>query len=186
MSVFNENQIVRQHFQQFFAGHPSNEQIWTLGPAHHDFPELRVIEFAPGPKSGLWHYVTIGAWRACVDPQLEFIIAAPAQDLRHVEQLFMTAWYHGKHHLGVGHTFPMGEPWLPGSNCDHFLVSRPYPFGPDLEICDLPESHVHALWLLPITAAEREFKMKSGLEALEQKFEDCGLMYWEDGRSSVV
>ncbi len=88
---------------------------------------------------------------------LEFMITAPARHQRHVELLFMTVWYHGHRHL-LGHTFPLGGPWLPQSNCDHFLVSKPYPFGPDLEICPLIERHTHILWLLPITRADENSK----------------------------
>ena len=46
------------------------------------------------------------------------------------------------------------------------LVSLPYPFGPELEVCQLPDGELHVLWLLPITLAEREFKVREGLEAL--------------------
>jgi hypothetical protein len=145
-----------------------------------------VVEFAPGPKSQLWVYATIGAWEARNDPRLEFVLVAPKQDLRHVELLFMAAWYHGRRALGRGHTLPIGEPWLPGSDCDFLLVSTPYPFGPNLEICNLPDGHVHILWLLPITTAEREFKVREGLEALEQRFETGALKFWLPGRGSVV
>jgi hypothetical protein len=45
---------------------------------------------------------------------------------------------------------------------------------------------VHLLWLLPITKAERDFKVERGLEALECRFDEVGLHYWEAGRDSVV
>jgi Suppressor of fused protein (SUFU) len=180
------NATVRRHLQQFFAGHSHSEHVWTLGPAHEELPRLRVVEFASGPKTGLWTYVTVGAWEACKDPRLEFLIVAPKQDQRHIELLFMAAWYHGRHGLGTGHTLPIGEPWLPGSTCDHFLVSRPYPFGPDLEICNFPDWHLHVLWLLPITAAERELKVREGCDAIEQRFEECGLEYWMPNRASTI
>jgi hypothetical protein len=186
MSNADTNASVRHHLQQFFTGHDSNEHQWTLGPTAVEFPRLRVAEFAPGPKTGLWMYATIGAWEARDDRRLEFLIAAPEQDLRHVELATMTAWYHSRHGLGTGHTLPIGEPWLRGSSCESFLVSLPYPFGPDLEICHFPGGHIHFLWLLPITAAEREFKMKEGVEALEQRFESSALEYWVPDRASVV
>ena len=74
----------------------------------------------------------------------------------------MAAWYHGRRGLGAGHTFPIGEPWLPGLTCELFLVSLPYPFGPELEVCNLSDGHLHVLWLLPITVAEREFNVREG------------------------
>jgi hypothetical protein len=88
--------------------------------------------------------------------------------------------------LGLGHTLPIGEPWLPGSNCDHLLVSLPYPWGPDLETCHVGDRHVDFLWLLPITRAEHDLKIASGLEALESLFEERGLRYWDAHRPSVA
>lgn len=186
MTEPDRNGIVRQHLRQFFAGHPCEEHIWTLGPAHDEMPRLRVAEFSPGPKIGLWVYATIGAWEALDDPLLEFLIIAPEQDQRHVELLFMAAWYHGRHGLASGHTLPIGEPWLAGSACDYFLVSLPYPFGTRLQVCNFSDCHLHVLWLLPITAGEREFKVREGLEALEQRFDACAIEYWVPGRASVV
>jgi hypothetical protein len=186
MAEADVNAVIRRHMGRFFAGHAGEEHQWALGPAVEELPRLRVAEFAPGPKTRLWVYVTIGAWEACDDPRLEFLIAAPERDPRHVELVTMAAWYHGRRGLGAGHTLPIGEPWLPGSTCEFFLVSLPYPFGPALEVCNFPGGHLHVLWLLPITAAEREFKVREGVEALEQRFDACALEYWVPGRASAV
>lgn len=180
------NEVVRRHLREFFAGHENTEHQWTLGPAPDELPRLRVSEFSPGPRTGLWVYASIGAWEARADPRLEFVLAAPVPDQRHVELVTMVTWYHGRRGLGVGHTLPIGEPWLPGSACEFFLVSLPYPFGPQLEVCNFAGWHLHVLWLLPITAAEREFKVREGVEALEQRFDACGLQYWAPDRPSPV
>lgn len=47
---------------------------------------------------------------------------------------------------------PIGEPWVPGSPCDHLLISLAYFHGPDLEHCPLPEGHARMLWTLPVTS----------------------------------
>lgn len=186
MAKSDPNAVVRKHLRRFFAGHACEVHQWTLGRAVDELPRLRVAEFTPGPKTGLWVYVTIGAWEVCDDPRLEFLIAAPNRDQRHVELVTMAAWYHGQYKLGTGHTLPIGEPWLPGSSCEFFLASLPYPFGPDLEVCNVAGTHLHVVWLLPITATEREFKVREGVEALEQRFDECGLEYWVPDRASVV
>jgi hypothetical protein len=186
MTEADVNAVIRQHLRRFFAGHACEEHQWKLGRAVEELPRLRVAEFAPGPKTGLWVYVTIGAWKAPRIPRLEFLIAAPERDQRHVELATMAASYHGDYGLGRGHTVPLGEPWLPGSTCEFFLVSLPYPFGPKLEVCDLSGGHLHVLWLLPITAAEREFKVREGVESLEQRFDACALEYWTPDRASAV
>jgi hypothetical protein len=179
---------IRRHLSTFFAGHRIEEHYWTVGPDRvlDAMADFRVAEIAPGPVTGLWVYASIGTWEARADPRLEFILVAPEQDLRQVELVTMIAWYHRTDGLGIGHTLPIGEPWLPGSKCDHFLVSLPFPFGPKLEECNFQDWHLHYLWLLPITKAEREFKVKEGQEALEERFDDVALEYWKPDRASVV
>jgi hypothetical protein len=177
---------VRQHLRRFFDTHPCKEHTWGRGPAVRDLPELRIMEFAPGLRTSLWVYATVGASEARVDSRLEFVLVAPAQDARHIELATMTAWYHLKEKLGLGHTLPIGEPWLPGSLCTSMLVSLPYPFGPELERCELVDGDVRVLWLVPITDAEKQYKNRLGVEALEQQFDAVPLEYWRPDRASVV
>jgi len=176
------------HTRDFFAGHEVADFIWPLGPTQKMWPRFRVLCVSPGPKSNLWVYVSLGAWEInrAKGSSLEFMIFAAEESPRHIELLAMTAHYHFNHNLGLGHTFPIGEPWLEGSNCNHLLVSLPYPFGPALEVCEVDGEHIHLCWLLPITLAERDFKTQYGLEALEELFDTRKLEYWSVGRASVV
>ncbi len=178
---------LRKHIQTFFQGHRYEETMWTLGPVEW-VPGLRIACIGPGPNTEFWMYVSIGAWemQRAAESTLEFFIIAPEENLRHVELLTMTAWYHGTDCLGLGHTFPIGGPWLEGSNCTFMLVSLPYTFGPMLERCEVDGTEIKLLWLLPITQAEREFKAAHGLEELEQLFEAKGVEYWNPRRASVV
>jgi hypothetical protein len=98
----------------------------------------------------------------------------------------MTVFYNRNGKLGLGHTVPIGEPWLPGSACDHLLIALPYPVGPDFQTCHVGDRHIDLLWLLPITERERTLKISSGLEALESRFEEAGLRYWKADRESIV
>jgi hypothetical protein len=111
---------------------------------------------------------------------------AATPDAEHGLEFIMTVYYHRRGQLGLGHTCPIGEPWLPGSQCDYILVSLPYPFGPELQECHVGDRHVDFLWLLPITRAEREFKLANGREARERLFDEAGLRYCEIERTSVV
>jgi len=120
---------------------------------------------------------------------LEFVMTSSEADQRLVELIAMTAYYHGgppAQRLDVGHTVPIGEPWLPGSHCDHLLVSVPYPFGPDLESCVWGGGHARLLWLLPITEAERAYKSEAGQEALEERLEQAAIVPTDVTRASVV
>jgi hypothetical protein len=179
-------EAVRTRIDTFFAGHAILERRWLLGPMVDEHPRFYVCEIGPGPRSRLWLYASVGASDLRVEPAIEFILACPAQSERGVELVTMTARYHHNEGLGNGHTLPIGEPWLPGSACDHLLVSLPYPWGPELEVVSQPGAHAHILWLLPITAAERTYKAQHGQEALEGVFETKKLKYWDVRRASLV
>lgn len=179
---------VEEHVRRFFSGQQVQAFTWAAGPVLSVNPHFRALRVAPAKTSGLWQYISVGGWAASegLGRGLEFMISTPAETPRAVELLAMVVHYHASRELGLGHTLPIGEAWLPGSPCDHLLVSLPYPFGPDLQTCHVGDLHVDVLWLLPITQAERDFKAAHGLEALEQRFDDAALEYWDVGRSSVV
>jgi hypothetical protein len=137
-------------------------------------------------------YVTAGLWDATQvhGRGPEFLRYAPtvADDV-HVETLTMVAYYHALGHghvLDLGHTVPIGRPWIPGYGCDHLLVSLPYPWDPTLENCTVPNGHIRLLWLLPITEAEKTFRRTHDLEALEQRLKTAAIIPTDPHRPSVV
>jgi hypothetical protein len=178
---------IEEHVRRFFEGHDVAARTWPLGPMRDSHPNFRVLEVSPGPKSKLWNYVSIGAVDvAGPEVRLEFLLCTTEQSERAVELVTMTGWFHSRHGLGLGHTMPIGEPWTVEASCDHFLVSRPYPYGADLEIVPAESDHVHIFWILPITKAERDYKATHGQEALEKLFESNAIRYWVPNRPSVV
>jgi hypothetical protein len=185
------DEAILAHLRRFFAGHDIQTVAWTVGPIEQRVPGFRVARIGPGPRLGLWSYVSLGCWRAThVDEHgLEFVIAATTDDPRLVELSAMNAYYHAgppSQRLDLGHTVPIGEPWLEGSSCDHYVVSVPYPYGPALEQCEWKGGHARILWLMPITEAERDFKAANGLEALEARLEAAGVNFWDPARPSTV
>lgn len=98
----------------------------------------------------------------------------------------MTAYHRADHRLDLEHSLPIGEPWLPGSHCDHLLISLPYPHGPDLEKCPLADGHARILRVLPVTAAEMEYRRTQGHEALERLFDENAIVPTDPRRPSVV
>ncbi|MDQ1748091.1 MAG: hypothetical protein QOD07_2354 [Frankiaceae bacterium] len=183
---------VADHHHRFFAGHEITERHQLVGPISKRVPDFFVHEIGPGPKYAGWTYASVGVWEAVHSPDghgLEFLLTAPERNRRLVELVAMTAYYHAGpagQRLDEGHTVPIGEPWLPGSACDHLLVSLPYPFGAELESCAWSGGHARLLWLLPITGAERDYKVEYGLEALEQRLEEAAIHPTDVGRRSVV
>jgi hypothetical protein len=148
----------------------------------------------PGGNASPYVYVTAGCWdqvHADGDGHgSEFVLITRDHTPANVLRLAMTAFYHcapdASQRLGVGHTVPCGEPWVPGAAADHLLVSVPYPFGPSFEVCAWQGGHARLLWLLPITKAERDYKAANGLEALEAKFESASIDYTDPNRPSFV
>lgn len=178
--------IVR-HLCGFFEGHEKMEERYLQGPmAKAD--EFSVLRFAPGPRTGLWTYCSVCASvpESGTDKGLEFVMLSPRSDFRIVQLVTMVGYYHRTEHLGAGHTFPIGEPWLDSSRCDCILTSVPYPFGPDLEVMRQDDQSARFVWLLPITESERKFVKEHGLEALESRFDVVALRFWEIERAAVV
>lgn len=179
---------LHQHVHAFFSGHAARRRDFDRGPIQKVLPGFHVLEVSPGPRSELWTYVSIGAsFNDDAESRLEFFMMAAQPSERHVEMLAMVAHYHRTgQRLGLGHTFGIGEPWLAESALDCVLVSKPYPYGPDLEVLNLDENHLHLLWLLPITSEERTYAVANGLEAIETLFEQSAIRYWDSNRQSVV
>jgi len=124
-----------------------------------------------------------------VEFPIELHLFSPTQSHQHIELLTTIAHYHRTGHpLNLHHTVNFGRPWLPGSLCDHGLISLPYLDGPRLELLQLSDSKhpIRCLWLLPITQSERDFKVELGTEALEQKFQSANFNYADPHRPSVV
>jgi hypothetical protein len=183
--------IVREHYETFFD-REGEELTWPHGPhgpAAHRLGAFRVLEIPPNDQTPLWTYASVGAF-ALGPPEaepLEFLLLFGHQATeRGVELVTTVAYHHHTRGLAPGHRLPLGEPWIEGATCDAFLVSAPHPFGPTLERVRVGARLVRVLWLLPITPAERRFAAQRGLEALEQRFDDAPVEYWQASRPSAV
>lgn len=186
---------VADHVREFFTGHEVAERAASHGPVEEHVPGYRALCVGPGPRYGGWSYVSTGCWDAQHEEEsghgLEFVIATSGRDEQQVADLLaMIAYYHATpdptFRLDVGHTLGIGTPWLPGSACEDLLVSLPYPFGPELERCSWEGGHARILWLLPITAAERQYSREHGVDALEQRFDEAAIEFWDPERPSAV
>jgi hypothetical protein len=184
----DSKRTVADHARDYFNGHDARMKVWPRGPMVRSHPGFNVLEFAPGPRSGFWNYVSVGAveFRPPNDTKLEFLLCADRSSERAVELVTMAAWYHETNGLGLGHTLPIGEGWVPGASCDHFLISLPYPYGPELEVVPSNGERARIAWLLPITGAERDYAATHGPEALEGLFQSNSIEYWAPDRPSVV
>ncbi|GAA4026633.1 hypothetical protein GCM10022409_08250 [Hymenobacter glaciei] len=118
---------------------------------------------------------------------IELHILSNKEDTTLIELLTVTASFHRNNtNLGLHHTVNFGRPWQDDSLCSYGFISLPYLSGEALEIFDCEGGHLHNLWLLPTTESERDYKMENGWDALEQRFEDCGLDYLNPQRDSCI
>lgn len=177
---------IQKHYSVVWNG--EGELMDWKGGQRADLPtEFRVCRFAPNAEEQTWKYATVCMSQPEDEERLELHLLSPVVWAAHTELLFAIAHYHRTgRRLGLGHTVNFGRPWLPGSSCDHGLISLPYLDGPALELLQLAKGTVRFLWLIPVTKYEVEFRKKYGLEALEAKFEEVHFDYLAAGRQSVV
>jgi hypothetical protein len=181
----DEQTAIEAHLRHGFPGQRVVVQGWRTDAM--SAPHVRVLRVDPESRGGLWLHVSSGASLSAAGPDgSEFVLVTPFKTLRAVELLAMVVYFHGVQELSVGDTVSVGEPWLPGSSCGHLLVSQPYLLADELWTLPLPDRTVHFRWVIPITAAERALAADRGLDALEERFEDAGLEYWDPHRQSVV
>jgi hypothetical protein len=178
------DELIAEHYRQQWVSSGTLRRL-TSGPMLELLPSFGVREIEVTPTC--WVYGTSGMAQLWNPKPLELFLYSPVEDPSHVELLtFIAHYHHTGAPLGEGHTVNFGRPWLPGSLCDHGLISLPYDDGPELENLMLGTLAVRCLWLIPITRAEREFKREHGLEALESMFDSANLKFIFPGRRSVV
>ena len=153
---------IEAHLRHGFPGQRVVVQGWRTDAM--SAPHVRVLRVDPETRGGLWLHVSSGASISGDAAEgSEFVLVTPFKTLRAVELLAMVVYFHGVQELNVGDTVSVGEPWLP-----------------------LPGRTVNFRWVIPITAKERAYAADQGLDALEQRFEEAGLEYWDPHRASVV
>jgi Suppressor of fused protein (SUFU) len=177
-------QALEQHYEKVWGKHHAR-YVWDRGRALPQ--ECRVFEFGPSELGPVWIYATCGMSLREETSSLELFLLSPSKSQDHVELLTAIADFHQTGaKLDLGHTVNFGRPWLDESKCSFGLISLPYPFGPDLEKADIAGGSIRVLWLIPITPDERAFKIKFGLETLEQLFEEKEFNCLDPLRDSVV
>lgn len=183
-SVYRDRLV--QHYET--AWQASGTPVpWDEGP-RADLPaEFTILAFPPRPQRAMWTYATAGMALPEDDRPIELHLFSPEQYAAHAELLTAIAHYHRTgRRLDVGHTVNFGRPWMPGSPCDHGLISLPYLDGPAVEVLETDAYTVHCYWLIPITQREVTYKKTHGLDALEAAFEQHNVDYLDPQRESVV
>ena len=146
-----------------------------------------VLEIPPNKQHDMYCYCTVGMSAERSDNLIELLVYSPKTDLSLVELLTACASYHRNNTaLNLHHTVNIGQPWLDSSICDYGFISLPYLDGEELELFQFEDTTINCYWLIPITKEERDYKIKNGVEALEQLFEDKQLDYLNPNRKSLI
>lgn len=181
---------ILQHIESFWPTATIVEERWEEGSVEENIPGFRVLQVNSRAPRRPVIYLTSGCFLVgrVQHVRHEFFIISPKEQRQHVETLAMLANFHADHRyrLDVGSVVNIGDPWMPGSICDHLLISVPYPYGPKLEWLKTPDICVRFLWAMPITPREAAFLELNSLEALEQQFDAAKVDYMDPVRSSIV
>ena len=176
--------LLKQHLEVSWG--PSNDKKHEIPDPHGKMgKDFSVLEFPPSEKASCWIYATLGMSTDTPDSLIELHVLSSKQDATLIELLTITASFHQNDALlGLHHTVNFGRPWQDDSACSFGFISLPYMDGEELEMFNFEGWHLHNLWLLSITESERDYKIENGWDALEQRFEDCGLDYLNPQRTS--
>src|SRR5215468_11015705 len=186
---------LRKHINSIWPENAKEEYVHKEGPMRIMLPNWRVIEIAPLKAKAPWVYVSLGAWEVTKDELYEqgrygidFLITSPERKLHHIKTLAMAATYHSdpKTRINIQHVVDIGEPWMEGSQCDHFLVSFPHVYPPKLETILINDIWISFWWLLPITKKEADYAWKHGVEALEEILEKKRINTVDVKRKSAI
>lgn len=178
-------EALRRHYEACWGG-PVDELVFERGPMRSSFPEFGVLRFAPTAQRGSWVYATSGL-AVSTPGLLELHVRARTAHDAIVESMTVVAHYHATGAaLGLHHSVNLGRPWVPGSPCSYAYLSLPYVDGPALEDFAYALGPVRCLWLVPLTAEERDVKAARGVEELEQRFDAADPDLADLLRESVV
>lgn len=172
------------HYQSVWKAEPVIRR-WEAGPMKKLNESFFVLEFPPHLERKMWTYATNGMFLLNQQRPLELHLFSATQDLSLAELLTATAHYHATGDaLDIGHTVNFGRSWQEISSCTYGLLSHPYLDGPELE--NMSTFPTKCYWLIPITEKERDFKIRFGLEELEERFEADGIDYINPVRPSAI
>jgi hypothetical protein len=182
----NRRDAIVRHYQAIW-GVPAELCTLDKGRLKGLPPDFSVFRFPPHGERTFWAYATYGMAVPGDEYLLELHMFSPYASEKIEVILMTTADYHRlESALRCNHIVNFGVPWLEDSLCERGLLSWPYVNGSDIEPLRHEGKDIHCLWLLPITDSEKEYAIKNGVNALENKFDQNAIEFSWPGRPSVV
>ncbi len=184
--IYHNTELIREHYETNWNNAAAIKK-WNKGPIHELPQFFSVLEFRPTIKRDMWTYATCGMSTLQDREKIELHIHSPERNEGLVELLTVVVHFHATDSsLGLWHTVNFGRGWLPDSNCEYGLISLPYLDGPGFEILKNNNDAVSFYWLIPITKDEVDYKIKNGIECLEDALEKANVKYLDKYRASVI
>ena len=181
---------VRAHAAGCWPGARVEITRWTEGGLLENIVDLGVVRVTPSEEHAAAIYISAGAGAEPMEDGygVEMFLLAPRDESQAVKLVSMAAHLHAdpRYPLSLGQVLEIGQPWLPGSTCQHLLVCLPDAFGPEFEWLSSRERTIRFVWLVPITAREAELARDQGYAALQEKLAAAQVDLGEPGRKSVV
>ncbi|MBE1555660.1 immunity protein Imm33 domain-containing protein [Sporosarcina limicola] len=182
-----EMQAIEEHTTKWFGEHKNVFHELVSPDLHID---LLIIE--PRPEHDYYTIVTMGAGMHQMNipdgyegpKRAEFLINLPKDWDVHSEDekdywplrwlkilsrfsLQQDTW------LGWGHTIPAGEPFAENTLLNSIMLSVPLNFEEESLVSALPNGDQVVFWqVVPLYEEEVQYKLRNGVEALEEEF-DC-------------
>ncbi len=180
---------IRQHLKGFWPNSTLQSEKVPSGPIDKSIPGLEILRLSAQEANRPHIYVTNGCFMVeAAHVKREFFLISPKSTPEVTKMLIMLAHFHAdpRYRLDIGRIVGIGDPWISGSTCDHFLISLPYPYGPKLEWLKLDLNCIRFLWALPITPREAAFAELNGYQALEEQFDKAAIDCLNIARASVI
>jgi len=176
---------VSNHYARFWGNVFKTD--FRSGPMFSQGHDFYIVKSNPRADRPVWTYATAGMSNCTRVAGLELHMFSNEETDEVSEILAAVAHFHlTGSQLDLGHTVNFGKPWTGTSRCTYGLISLPYLDGPNLENFFVGDRVVKCFWLIPITLNERQYKIKHGLEALEELFESGGVDYANPNRLSMA
>lgn len=170
------------HYRTALESEPVR-RTFDRGPIHQLPPDFCVFEIPPCEQRDVWVYASCGMSFDNSVP-IEVYVFSPRQAPELIELLYVMGHFHiNGEALDEQHTVNFGRPWMQGSSCQFGLLST---MDSHIDWGDIDGQNVHFLWLIPITEAERDFKIEFGLSALDRLFEEKSVDCTDPLRASAA
>lgn len=190
--LLDDNKVLEHYIRRW--GKPITIHTFDSAEVSPSIRPLYIAVFSL-PGDGLAMYASIGMSRAgMLDSETNTIHYAEIfmgvyehfESLPKIMAMLATYPHNEKTFVAPEHTIPLGMPIVQNSSLTSVLFAIAYFDPPWFRGLDVDGKHIQFLWVIPLTEREREFKTKTGWNALGQMFENEQVVIGDVFRESAI